>query len=77
MRPNNNKGARKAKRAFTLPMVILIVVIASGFTGALMVIYENYRGRSTLLSGDRRSTISFRMPWRGDARSSDPTIIRR
>ncbi len=45
MKPN--KGATKAKRAFTLPMVMLILFIATGLISALMVIYENYRGRST------------------------------
>lgn len=46
MKPN--KGTTKAQRAFTLPMVMLILFIATGLISAMMVIYENYRGRSTL-----------------------------
>ena len=45
MRPNNER--KKAKRAFTLPMVMIILFIATGLISALMIIYENYRGRST------------------------------
>lgn len=45
MRPSNER--KKAKRAFTLPMVMLILFIATGLISALMVIYENYRGRSS------------------------------
>ena len=45
MRRNNER--KKAKLAFTLPMVMLILFIAMGMISALMVIYENYRGRST------------------------------
>ena len=44
MRPNNER--KKAKRAFTLPMVMIILFIATGLISALMVIYENYHKRS-------------------------------
>lgn len=44
MRPNNEREQKN--RAFTLPMVIVILFIATGLISALMVIYENYHGRS-------------------------------
>lgn len=34
--------------AFTLPMVMLIAMIAAGMISAIAVIYENYVGRSTI-----------------------------
>ena len=44
MKPN--KGTKHAKRAFSLPMVMLVLLFATGLIVALTTIYENYVGRS-------------------------------
>lgn len=41
-----NKEIKNGKRGFTLPVVILVVLFASGLIVALTAIYDNYFGRS-------------------------------
>lgn len=44
---NTNKSEKnKFRRAFTLPVVMLIAMIAMGMISAIAVVYENYVGRS-------------------------------
>ena len=72
MRPNNER--KRAKRAFTLPMVMIILFIAVGLISALMVIYENYHKRSdaTLWRQDEYNVLQDAVEWgRALIRSDD------